>query len=582
MTEKKNKLVLPLALGAAGLVLVGGVATYWWMQRQNTGVADLPLGSNLIPQNALMAVSVSTESNQWTTLRQFGTPQSQKLFDQTLAEWRDRLLTANGYNYQKDIQPWVGREVTFAFLPTSTTPTAAPSPSPTPNAAPPTGQQSVVLVLPIANPAQAQRLLTQAKPPTAGQWSDRSYKGVQIRESKEAAQQTYSAAVLDGRFLIVGTDPQATEQAIDTAQGAASLLNTPGYTNAFSKLNTSQPFAQVYVNIPTAAAVAARNANQPVAPEQLSQQYQGFAANLSLQPEGVNVQSVAWLQPNSQRKFAVDNSAKNMTGRLPATTLMMASGGNFKQFWQQYIQGAGTQNSASLINPEILRAGLQSTTGLDLDKDLLEWMGGEFAIALISSPQKTPADLPVGLMVMAQATNRRAAEATFKKLDEVIASKYSFKVSETQVANRPAVTWSLPLGGPLVTHGWMDGNIAFLTLGAPVATQALPQPQTPLASSALFQATMPTALEPNNGHFFVDVDRTLSSNLSLLQLAPTNKAWLSAIQGIGVTAVVSDERSTRFDVFAKLRKGGKPGPLPSPAATTNSNSSPSPAPNPSP
>src|SRR6476646_2951957 len=400
MIEKKNKVALPLTLGAAGLLIVGGAATYWFITHRNTGSGDVPVGANIIPQTALMAVSVSTDPDQWQTLRQFGTPDTQALVDQNLAQWRDRLLTANGYNYQKDIQPWVGKQATFAFLPVQSPPAASPTPNlPSPI---PGGQQSVVLVLLITNPGQAQRTLSQPKTGVATKWTQRDYKGFQIRETQGAPTQNYSATVLDGRFLVVTTDPKVTNQAIDTYKGGASLLTAPGYSAAFNKIGNNQAFANLYVNVPAAAAVASTSSAVPVAPESLSQQIQGLAANFSLQPQGVQVQSVSWLKPDSKKKYTVTNAAKNMTNRLPAETLVMASGGNLKQLWEQYIQGANTATSPNLTNPQVLREGLQTQTGLDLDKDLLKWMDGEFSLALIANPQKAPTDLPAGLMFMVQ------------------------------------------------------------------------------------------------------------------------------------------------------------------------------------
>jgi hypothetical protein len=126
---EKNKPSLLLTLGAAGLLISGGVAAYWILSQRNSLSGDMPVGANIIPQDAVLTLSVSTDFNQWQQLRQFGTKQTQAQLDQNLAQLRDRFLTANGYNYERDIQPWVGDEVTIAFLPpqaiapTKTTPT---------------------------------------------------------------------------------------------------------------------------------------------------------------------------------------------------------------------------------------------------------------------------------------------------------------------------------------------------------------------------------------------------------------------------------------------------------------------------
>ena len=135
--RKNNKLLL-LVL-ATSLLVGGGIAAYWLLI-QPQKLAQLPLGANIIPPEALLTVSVSTEPSKWQQLREFGTPQTQAILDNYLVDWRDRTLTDNGYNYQKDIQPWVGKEATLAVMSLQ----AAPA---------------MVMVLPIAKPNLAASLL---------------------------------------------------------------------------------------------------------------------------------------------------------------------------------------------------------------------------------------------------------------------------------------------------------------------------------------------------------------------------------------------------------------------------------------
>lgn len=117
MNKEKKKPSLLLTIGAAGLLIGGGVAAYWALTEGKWLLREIPVGTNIIPQDALLAISVSTDTGQWQQLREFGTPQTQAELDKIGAQLRDRFLTSNGYNYEQDIQPWVGKEVTIAFLP---------------------------------------------------------------------------------------------------------------------------------------------------------------------------------------------------------------------------------------------------------------------------------------------------------------------------------------------------------------------------------------------------------------------------------------------------------------------------------
>jgi len=470
-----------------------------------------------------------------------GTKATQAELDRQLTIWRDRFLSSNGYNYQQDIQPWIGKEATLAFLP-----------QPTSASTPPLGivnQQSFVMVLPIDNPLRAQQLL-QPKSLEKGKWIESSYKNIKIEQSQNP-NQNYSIAVLDGHFLVLANNLKATQQAIDTYKGGGSLATTPGYTEALGKITSPLPFAKLYLNIPIATRFALENAGQPVVPSVTKLQVQGLATTVTLQSEGIEFKSISWLQPNSSQKYVVENRAGMMPNRLPANTLMMVSGGNLQQLWQDYLLSSQSNPSAP-IPPENLRSNVNSVTGLDLDRDLLSWMKGEFSLSLIPPESKVGVknNLALSLLFTIQTSDRTRAEKTFQQLDQAVSSRYQFQVQSTQIGSQPIVNWISPYG-LTATHGWLDGDVAFLSIGAPVAERIVPKPATTLASSEQFQKTVPAEPSPNNGQLFLDLDRLLKT----FPLSPSleQQPFVEAIRSIGITTAVSDERSIRYNIFVSLK-----------------------------
>ncbi|MBW4474523.1 MAG: DUF3352 domain-containing protein [Stenomitos rutilans HA7619-LM2] len=573
--NKKPSLLLPL--GAAALLVGGGAAAYWVLTRGGLGSGDLPVGAEVIPQDALMTLSVSTEPGQWQQLREFGTPQSQAAFDQNLVQLRDRLLTANGYDYERDIQPWIGKEVSIALL--------APPTSSAPSAAPVLPKPVAIVVLPIQNPLQAKQLLDKPRSQTAGKLVDRTYKGFQIKETQGKAE-NFSVTVFDGKLLVVATDPKAMERAIDTykgEQGQSALKATPGFTQALGKIQATPSFGRLYLNFPAATAFTVANSGKAATAPNLAQmsQTQGVAATMSLEAEGVRFRGVTWYKPDSQKTYKVENNAKSMLGRLPQNTLLMTSGGNLRQFWQNYTQGATAINLAlPPVSPDWLQKALKSTINMDLDKDFLAWMDGEFALAMTGVPDGSPSGLPFNLLFMVQSSDRRATEAALQQLDQTMADKYKFKVEEAKVGDQSVTNWTLTTTGFAVTHGWLNDNVAFIALGSPsvpVVNDILPKPATSLLDSQPFKASVPSEPSPNNGNFFANLDLYKTKQLPLPQLPLGNQNLLDAIRSIGVTAAISDDRSTRYDVSLLLQKAGKPAPLPSP---TIPSSMPSPGNNP--
>ncbi|MGL5133536.1 MAG: DUF3352 domain-containing protein, partial [Planktothrix sp.] len=364
---EKIKPNLVLTVGVATLLVGGGIAAYYGLVSRKF-LEGVPPGANVVPQEAMVAVSLSTNPQEWDKLKQYGTVQSQAALQDILKGWQSRVFTDNGYDYQKDIQPWVGKEVMIVSLPN---PSLISGTSPGAQTSTTLNQQAMVMVFPIANPAKAKELLSQPRTVQPGQTVQRSYRGVDIIETQGNPKQNYSIAVLGQDFLVVTTDPNATERVIDTYRGSDSLAKTPGYAASLEKIKTTNPFAQVYLNIPVATKIASYRSANPIPDKNLEQvqQHQGLATNINLEAQGVGLKSVSWLKPNSQKKFTVENKAQEILKRIPENTLMMVSGSNLKRVWEDYTQGANA-NPIAPLNPQVLSSSFKSATGMELEKDV--------------------------------------------------------------------------------------------------------------------------------------------------------------------------------------------------------------------
>ncbi|MEM9505613.1 MAG: DUF3352 domain-containing protein, partial [Cyanobacteria bacterium P01_E01_bin.43] len=114
---KKPPLIV--TIGTALVLVSAGVLTYVGLRWRLTRAQGLPVGVRAVPQAAVAAVTISTDTEQWQQLRQFGNPETQATFDEQLAEWRDRWLTQYDISYAQDIAPWIDSEVTIAWVPES-------------------------------------------------------------------------------------------------------------------------------------------------------------------------------------------------------------------------------------------------------------------------------------------------------------------------------------------------------------------------------------------------------------------------------------------------------------------------------
>lgn len=593
--KTKHKPTLLVTVGTAVGLIAGG-ATAWWLIQQRTPIAGLPTGADVLPQTTAVSFSFTTDAGQWRRLRQFGTAETQASFDQTLVKWRDRFFADNGINYQKDIQPWVGKEITVAFLNSKQTEGQAKNKEIQPYRLPNEAEydQSAVMILPIANLQRVQQMIATPKVSEGQEWADRDYKGVKIREVHGKVELDYAMALLEDRFVVVSGDARSLEQVIDTFKGEPSVARNSDYGKAFTHLQetVANPFLRLYVNVPEATTFTTNNANQPISPQLLTllQNNQGLASAVTLESNGVRFQGYTWLPSNAKVRLKADNNADRMPVLLPGSTVLMTSGDNLKQFWQEYSQPvdpknnpvAATENKGGIFNPNSIRQGFRSFTGLDFDKDVIPWTEGEFSLAVLSAPATPPTPGTAGLLLLVQVNDRRAADDTFKKLDQIMQEQHGWQVKEAQVQGKLATNWTSPFAALSVTRGWLDGNIVYLAIGSNVAESIVPAPAKPLVDSELFRSATANGFEANNGKFYMAIDQLANPNLTLPlpSLPDTNRATLSAMQAIGITTEVQDGRTLHYDAHVLLRRSDKP-PANLPAPDAPAKSSPSPEASPS-
>jgi hypothetical protein len=610
---------------------MGGALGYFLVDRRTVAVQDVPPGVDVLPQTTLMAVSISTDPTQWRRLRALGTPASRAVLDEQLVQWRDRLLTQNGLQIDRATAAWLGSEVTLALLPSAEdlleqSPPVAPSPSldssedpnlsedsleadrpdapidgeadgepelgaeiatpegaiielPTPSFVEQDAQRPLLAVLPVTDVEQAQQALADLSPPQTTA-SSRTYRGQAIREFVDG-DRTLAAMLLGDRYLIITNQSAALDAVIDTDQGEPSLEQIATYGEALRDVAATQPLARIYLNGPGMKEWAIARSAQPAPLLGLSpiQRNQGVAATVSLEASGLRLRGMGWLPLEGDDRHTVSNQAGGLLDLLPDDALMVVSGDNFKDFWETYRQQP-VANPRNPLNPNTLHEAIVGSTGLALDQDFVNWMDGEFALALVAiapepSPNAASGNAPeqAGLVLMAESSDRPTTENTLKRLDDVMGNRYRYQISAADIGGQPVVNWVSRFGSLTASHGWLDGRTAFFVLGTSVVNALLPAPAQPLSDSDLATATQSLDLAAYNGRVLIDVEQLRQVNRSIpIPLLPqlpgsSSDAILEAMRQIGITSAIRSDRTTQFDVRVLLKREGDLQPLPPPDTT---------------
>ncbi|MBW4480169.1 MAG: DUF3352 domain-containing protein [Tolypothrix brevis GSE-NOS-MK-07-07A] len=547
MPETKSKFLIP-AIGAA-VIAIGCIAGYMYLKGPSGNSSDALASAKIVPSEAFLATYISTDTQAWAKLEQFGTPEAQKIVAKGLDSLNKDLLTESNISYEKDLKPWVGG-VMIAVLPST------PANS-TPNTPPTTREPNILMVVGIKDKLAALNFAKKLKQELGVTTKEIDYKGEKITETTGKGKPSYSA-VLNNTYVVLAPSRQTVENSINTYKGQPSFASKTGADSVFAKkVDVKNTVAQIYV--PDYGGMVqqliATNSQTTIPPETLKQlkQVKSMVADIGIDDAGVRMKAIANLDPQAS-KFQYQNTSAKIVGNFPGDTLALINGQGISSWWLAVIE-------QSKDYPQFKQAVEQGRIQLkalnfDLDKDIFGWMDGEFGFAAIPSNQGILAQVGVGGAFVFDTSDRKTAESTFAKLDN-LAKAQKIKVAQTNIGGKDITEWQIPQQGALLAHGWLDQDTIFVALGGPIG-QAIAEPKNQsLDNSDNFKAVTSSLQKPNGGFLYVDMDQTVSllNRYAILGQAipPEVAAILSSIRGLGVTATSLDKSTSQIEMLLALK-----------------------------
>ncbi|MEA5583177.1 DUF3352 domain-containing protein [Nodularia harveyana UHCC-0300] len=548
MPERKSNLLIPVV--GATVLLAGSVATYLYFQGPS-GDSSGALGSaKLVPATAVMATYITTDSQAWEKLEEFGTPEAQKIVAEGLAAFQEDVFSEGNISYEQDLKPWIGG-VMLAIIP----------PNPTTVAQSNQAKQSktgVLMVVGIKDKVKALSFANKLKAEKEITVEESDYKGETITAVTQNGRQTYSA-ILNNDYLVLSGEKLAVENAIETFQGEPSFASQEGRNKILTaNADMKNILAQVY--IPDYAdmmekLVAASPQNRQLPPQTLQQfkQVKSLVARVGVDDQGVRMRAIANLDPELNKLEYQPTPAK-IIGQLPLDTLGMISGNNISRSWSAIVEQSQDDPQFNQIL-QLLRGQL-NFVDIDLEQDVFGWMDQEFAFATIPSNPGILPNLGVGGALLLGTSDRQTASATLTKLDN-LAKTQQINVTKTKIDGKDVTEWQLRGQRALLSHGWLNQDTLFLAVGGSVA-EAIATNNTPkLDSSDTFKTVTGSLPQSNAGYFYIDVAKTTSLINSVAPqgkpLPPELNTVLNSIHGFGVTATSPDKFTTELEMLLALK-----------------------------
>ncbi len=114
----------------------------------------------------------------------------------------------------------------------------------------------------------------------------------------------------------------------------------------------------------------------------LTSVYNTVDTHLWVAPEGIHSQSnFYYTTPHPELATPLSATTDQLLSQLPAATYLSANSRDIKRQWQALTK-AGLKDPSSQWLVDSIRKGVRTATGLDMDKDVISWMDGEYALAL--------------------------------------------------------------------------------------------------------------------------------------------------------------------------------------------------------
>ncbi len=357
--------------------------------------------------------------------------------------------------------------------------------------------------------------------------------------------QRFALAMLPDQIALA-QEPAALERLIDAQASGAPLAQSPNFQRTLADAQFPSSLLMNYgeygsllklinqtIQLPTDPTKPDSPKKPLFAPstiDRITRYYSTFDSLVWVQPNGLRSEANAYFTSPQPAK-ATPNlpNANQILTRLPAATYFAGSSRNLPQQWQEILEfSAGDQEFEKIMKQA--RDELRKATGLDLEKDLLNWMDGEYALFFYPTQEGLfnyigpKLNLGVGLIV--QTSDRPRAEATLKKLGEFLKTSTAKTSSPATIANRvvkgqPTTSWEVKDQQrgvlSLASYSWLSDDTVLITTGVGAAQGLIPKPYLPLHLNPTFKTATDDLIKPNDGFSYVNMGATLAFVYSLVR-----------------------------------------------------------------
>lgn len=518
---------------------------------QKGGVMADPQGAIFIPRQAPAMVSLLVSPERLEGLRQLeARPGERRNTRVEIEKIKDSLLANTGLNYENDVQPWLGDEITFAVTDLDFDRNSNNGLQP-----------GYLLVGKIKDGELAREFLqlyfSQSAIAGTTDLVFENYKGVNLIYKRPLLptknDTSLASAVVGNDFILFANSPKVLKSALNNVQVAdLNLQNAPAYQNALQAITTPR-IGVGFVNLPT---VAAWINNQPI-PEDAAWE-QLLTLTLTVNRAGLVADTaLAGITADVANRQPALSEPVSALQYSPGTSSLAAAGVNLNGFWEGFSERLAEDNPIQLLLNSTL-ANIQNQFGIDLPQDIFSWVKGEYALSMLPHGEDNQLDW---VFVAEKTTD---TDAAIEHLDD-LAKASGYSVGILPLGETPITAWT-----KLVT---VAGDKQYKRLNAQVrgihtevnnyeifATSLAAMDEALTGNNLLknkqFQKSIAPFPKENDGYLYIDWNESqpiLQENLPVFQVVElAGKPLFEHLRSLTLSSEGSENGVRRATIFFNL------------------------------
>lgn len=513
----------------AGVLALLGLSAggFYWLTTHTPlnllagGPTTTPAAAVFVSKQTPLLASMLVNPDRLEALRQvFATPEERSRSHAEFEQIKKSLLANTGLDYTRDIEPWIGDEITLAVIDIDFDGGSN-------NAK----QSGFLLAVSSKNVDRSQQFLDSY-------WRKQSradktvqseiYKGVQINYKqvpiankkpspispfnplslpKTTLPPSFATAAIDGSsdsgtnpsFVLFANSPTVIRDAVNNVAAAnQNLNNSPNYQKAFQQL-TQGRIALAFVNQPQSQTEQNPHISLNSLAVAVGVNRRGLLAQTALVTSRENTASPTLSEPVKALQY------------IPSVSPFAVASTDLRNFWADLSSAVSTNAEVSKLVDRTF-ADIQQVWGVNLQQDIFNWVQGEYALGLLPNSSNS-ADW------IFAAEKSADSQKAIDKLDEIARSK-EYSIGNFTLRNQKITAWtqlttSQNLGKKNNRKSAIEteakgvratvGKYEIFTTSVEAMDAALEAAETgSLVANQDFQTSIEPLPPSNNGYFYLD------------------------------------------------------------------------------